>query len=99
MNSFFKTITVSFTLLLTSLCYAQEMNPRAIARHVIQQDIEHFQKQSEFTRGSTRTAEATVINVRYKLTAMTLIPLGLLFTFECSDRDIEEEIKTKLNIK
>ena len=75
------------------------MQELTAVKMAIQADIEHFESAARFSTGSDRTVQATVAGIKYKLMAMQMANCKPVFTFECSNKELEDFFKEKLSIK
>lgn len=100
MNPYLKNIIASVALASFSLhIYAMKAEQTTV-KIAIQEEIESAQNAVRFAQKLERSSDNTILGIHYKLTAMKVACFpDLCFTFECSDKGIEEFFKTKLNIK
>lgn len=97
MNLILKTALTSliFSVSLHSVHAMQEIT---VVKMAIQADIEHFERAARFSTGSDRTAQATIAGIKYKLMAMQMPNWKPVFTFECSNKELENYFKEKLGV-
>lgn len=79
--------------------HSAQAQEHTVVKLAIQQDIEHFRLQFRFSTGGTRTAEDNIQGIKYKLVAMKMANWNPVFTFECSNKEIENYFTEKLNIR
>lgn len=99
MNLYLKIIMASTILSLGSSSSAQEMEEHTVVKLAIQENIECFEKAFRFSQRGDLTADFTISNIHYKLMIMKMPNWQPVFTFECSNQEIENYFKEKLNIK